>query len=301
MRFGVTYAALLLNAALTMEVFLLTKNLLIPWQEGARWFFDTLVDAGRQFGMRHAGYHALNSLRTEKGYRHWGHDISPDENPIEAGLGFVVALDKPGGFIGRDAVVKAKEQGVHQRLVQFAMHDNSKLLYHNEPIWRNGELVGRLTAYRDIHVEVEAQDALAASERLFRMLAENATDVVAHADEGLLAWVSPSVTAALGWEPAEMIGKSLVAYAHPSDVSAVAEQQQEADHLGPNPQPQLRQQARCRQAQFRRARCRPATRATRPTPESPGPSGASPGRSLRHRLASSPGSHACRPGKHFPT
>ena len=92
-----------------------------------------------------------------------------------------------------------------------------------KPIYENGELVGRLTAYRDIHVEVEAQDALAASERLFRMLAENATDVVAYADQGLLAWVSPSVTAALGWEAAEMVGKSLVAYAHPGDVTAVAE------------------------------------------------------------------------------
>ena len=97
-----------------------------------------------------------------------------------------------------------------------------------KPIYENGELVGRLTAYRDIHAEVEAQDALAASERLFRMLAENATDVVAYADQGLLAWVSPSVTAALGWEAAEMVGKSLVAYAHPGDVTAVAEQQQEA-------------------------------------------------------------------------
>ena len=108
--------------------------------------FDTLVDAGRQFGMRHAGYHALNSLRTEKGYRHWGHDISPDENPIEAGLGFVVALDKPGGFIGRDAVARAKVEGVHQRLVQFAMRDSSRLLYHNEPIWRDGRIVGRITS-----------------------------------------------------------------------------------------------------------------------------------------------------------
>lgn len=97
-----------------------------------------------------------------------------------------------------------------------------------KPIYESGELVGRLTAYRDVHVEVEAQEALAASEHLFRMLAENATDVVAYADDGLLAWVSPSVGAALGWDPGEMVGKSLVAYAHPSDVTAVAEQQQEA-------------------------------------------------------------------------
>jgi 4-methylaminobutanoate oxidase (formaldehyde-forming) len=120
-------------------------ELYIP-TEFATGVFDVLVDAGRQYGMRHAGYHALNSLRTEKGYRHWGHDISPDENPIEAGLGFVVALDKPGGFIGRDAVARAKSEGVHQRLVQFAMRDSSRLLYHNEPIWRDGRIVGRITS-----------------------------------------------------------------------------------------------------------------------------------------------------------
>ncbi|MFM8973359.1 MAG: diguanylate cyclase domain-containing protein, partial [Actinomycetota bacterium] len=99
-----------------------------------------------------------------------------------------------------------------------------------KPIYEKGELVGRLTAYRDVHAEVEAQERLAKSERLFRMLAENATDVVAYADDGLLAWVSPSVTAALGWEPADLVGKSLIAYAHPADVTTVAEQQAIALH-----------------------------------------------------------------------
>ena len=108
--------------------------------------FDTLVSAGEAFGLQLCGYHALNSLRMEKGYRHWGHDVSPDENPLEAGLGFVVAWDKPGGFIGRDALLASKEAGLHQRLVQVALRDDSKLLYHNEPIWRDGVLVGRITS-----------------------------------------------------------------------------------------------------------------------------------------------------------
>ena len=108
--------------------------------------FDVLVEAGRRFDLRHAGYHALNSLRLEKGYRHWGHDISPDETPLEAGLGFVVAWDKPGGFIGRDALLAQKQDGLRQRLVQFALDDPDQLLYHNEPIWREGELVGRITS-----------------------------------------------------------------------------------------------------------------------------------------------------------
>ena len=114
--------------------------------EFATGVFDVLVDAGAAHGLAHAGYHALNSLRTEKGYRHWGHDISPDDNPIEAGLGFVVAWDKPGGFIGRDALLEARERGVTRRLVQFALHDSERLLYHNEPIWRDGELVGHITS-----------------------------------------------------------------------------------------------------------------------------------------------------------
>ena len=108
--------------------------------------FDTLLSAGEAFGLRLCGYHALNSLRMEKGYRHWGHDVSPDENPLEAGLGFVVAWDKPGGFIGRHALLAAKEAGLPQRLVQVALRDDSKLLYHNEPIWRDGVLVGRITS-----------------------------------------------------------------------------------------------------------------------------------------------------------
>jgi 4-methylaminobutanoate oxidase (formaldehyde-forming) len=72
--------------------------------------------------------------------------VSPDESPAEAGLGFSVAWNKPGGFIGRDAALAIKEAGLRQRLVQFALHDDGKLLYHNEPIWRDGVLVGRITS-----------------------------------------------------------------------------------------------------------------------------------------------------------
>jgi glycine cleavage system aminomethyltransferase T len=120
-------------------------ELYIP-TEFATGVFDVIVEAGKKFGLRHAGYHALNSLRMEKGYRHWGHDVSPDDTPIEAGLGFVVAFDKPGGFIGREALLEQKKNGVAKRLVQFALNDSSKLLYHNEPIYRNGEIVGYITS-----------------------------------------------------------------------------------------------------------------------------------------------------------
>ncbi|MBV9517507.1 MAG: aminomethyltransferase family protein, partial [Hyphomicrobiales bacterium] len=114
--------------------------------EFAQSVFDLIVEEGGPEGLRLCGYHAMNSLRMEKGYRHWGHDISPQDTPLEAGLGFAVGWKKPGGFIGRDALLRQKEKGVKRRLVHFALKDERKLLYHNEPIWRDGVLVGRITS-----------------------------------------------------------------------------------------------------------------------------------------------------------
>ena len=94
----------------------------------------------------HAGFHAMNSLRLEKAYRHWGHDITDEDTPLESGLGFAVSWDKPNGFIGRDALLQQKQAGVTKRLVQFALQDPEPLLYHNEPIWRDGRQVGYLTS-----------------------------------------------------------------------------------------------------------------------------------------------------------
>jgi glycine cleavage system T protein len=108
--------------------------------------YDALVAAGAAFGLRLAGYHALNSLRIEKAYRHWGHDISDENTPLEAGLGFAVAWDKPGGFTGREALIKQRAAGVRRRLVALALESPERLLYHNEPIWRNGLLVGKITS-----------------------------------------------------------------------------------------------------------------------------------------------------------
>ncbi|MGJ3261303.1 MAG: GcvT family protein [Rhodospirillales bacterium] len=107
--------------------------------------FETVMDAGADHGLLPAGLHALNSLRIEKAYRHWGHDISEEESPVEAGLMFAVKPDK-GGFIGRDAVLRQKEQGVKQRLVQFQLEDPEPLLYHNEPIHRDGTIVGYIAS-----------------------------------------------------------------------------------------------------------------------------------------------------------
>lgn len=108
--------------------------------------YDEITAAGAEFGLRHTGYHALNSLRMEKGYRHWSHDITDEDTPLEAGLGFTVKFDKSGGFIGREALLAQKETGLPKRLLQFKLRDPLPLLYHNEPIWRNDELVGHITS-----------------------------------------------------------------------------------------------------------------------------------------------------------
>lgn len=120
-------------------------ELYIP-TEFAQGVFDDLVTAGAAHGAKLAGYHAMNSLRMEKAYRHWGHDITDEDSPLEAGLGFAVAFDGRD-FIGRDALLRTREVGPPpRRLVQFALDDAAALLYHNEPIWRGQRIVGRITS-----------------------------------------------------------------------------------------------------------------------------------------------------------
>ncbi|MCB0908442.1 MAG: FAD-dependent oxidoreductase [Nocardioidaceae bacterium] len=120
-------------------------ELLVPY-DIAHHVWDVLTEAGQEVGLRPAGYHALNSLRMEKAYRSWGHDISGGDTPLEAGLGFAVAWDKPGGFIGRDALLEQRENGVRRRLVQLALDDPEPLLLHDEPVFRDGQLVGRVSS-----------------------------------------------------------------------------------------------------------------------------------------------------------
>ena len=107
--------------------------------------FDTLAEAGRPHGLRLAGYHALNSLRMEAAYRHWGHDITDEDTPFQAGLGFAVAFENRD-FIGREALLRRRGSIPKRRLIQFAMSDPDAMLYHNEPVWRDGRLVGRITS-----------------------------------------------------------------------------------------------------------------------------------------------------------
>jgi 4-methylaminobutanoate oxidase (formaldehyde-forming) len=101
--------------------------------------FDALTASGEA---RLCGYHAMNSLRLECGYRHWGHDISDETTPLESGLGFAVAWEKPGGFIGREALLRRRGTVPTRRLVAVMLEDPAPLLYHDEPLWRDGRLVG---------------------------------------------------------------------------------------------------------------------------------------------------------------
>jgi heterotetrameric sarcosine oxidase gamma subunit len=106
---------------------------------------DDVVAAGEGLDLRHAGYHAMDSLRMEKGYRSWGHDIGSEDTPLEAGLGFAVAFEKDG-FVGRDALLRQREAPLGRRLVMFTLADPAPLLLGDEPIWRDGVLVGRITS-----------------------------------------------------------------------------------------------------------------------------------------------------------
>lgn len=114
----------------------------------ARHAFDFIMDKGEAFNLRLAGMHALDSCRIEKKFLHYGHDIGTDENPLQAGLGFVCDLKKPGGFIGREVILAQKESKawMNKRLVQFLLKDPQVMLYHHEPILQDGKIVGHLTS-----------------------------------------------------------------------------------------------------------------------------------------------------------
>jgi len=121
-------------------------ELYIP-AEQAMHVYERLVAAGEPLGLRHAGLKALASLRMEKGYRDYGHDIDNTDSVLEAGLGFAVDLKKPGGFIGRDAVLAKKAAGpLTRRLVQVLVTDPEPLLFHAEIVHRDGRPVGYIRA-----------------------------------------------------------------------------------------------------------------------------------------------------------
>jgi 4-methylaminobutanoate oxidase (formaldehyde-forming) len=107
--------------------------------------FETIWQAGQDHGLKLCGMHMMDSCRIEKGFRHFGHDITAEDHILEAGLGFAVKTDKPD-FMGRDAVLRKKDEGLNYRMVQFKLTDPEPLLYHNEPLIRDGEIVGYVSS-----------------------------------------------------------------------------------------------------------------------------------------------------------
>ncbi len=118
--------------------------------EFARHVFERIMTAGRSHGAQLVGLLAMDSLRLEKAYRHFGHDIGDEDHVLDAGLGFAVKIDKPSGafghFLGREAVLAKRRTGLMRRLVQFKLRDPGPLLYHHEPVLSGGQVVGYLTS-----------------------------------------------------------------------------------------------------------------------------------------------------------
>ncbi len=121
-------------------------ELYVPTEQATH-VYDRIVAAGPEYGLKHAGLKALASLRMEKGYRDYGHDIDNTDSVLEAGLGFAVDLDKQDGFIGRDAVLAQKAAGpLSKRLVQLLVTDPEPMMFHAEPVRRDGVPVGYVRA-----------------------------------------------------------------------------------------------------------------------------------------------------------
>ena len=112
--------------------------------------FETIMKRSEEHPIQLCGLHTMDSCRIEKGYKHFGHDISNEDNALEAGLGFVIKDDKPSGkfghMIGKDSIIKKRNEGFENLLLQFRLRDPEPLLYHNEPILRDGIIVGYLTS-----------------------------------------------------------------------------------------------------------------------------------------------------------
>ena len=111
--------------------------------------FNLIVDKGKEFNISYCGVHAMDTMRMESGYLHWGHDMSPEENQYQAGLGFAVSYKKNIDFIGKDSLVKLKEKNPSKKLIMLALEKSSPgnpLLLHDEPIYFDDKIVGRTTS-----------------------------------------------------------------------------------------------------------------------------------------------------------
>ena len=115
----------------------------------AREIYNLIVEKGKEFNLSNCGMYAMDTMRMEKGYLHWGHDITPEENPFEAGLKFTTSFKKNIDFIGKESLIKKKNQQSQKKFVMLTLKDSKPgfpLLLHDEPILNEGKIIGRTTS-----------------------------------------------------------------------------------------------------------------------------------------------------------
>ena len=111
--------------------------------------YELLIEKGKDFNLSHCGMHAMDIMRMESGFLHWGHDISPEENQYQAGLSFTISNKKGVDFIGKQALEKIKKEKIKSRFAMFTLKDSKPgepLLLHDEPIYLDEKIIGRSTS-----------------------------------------------------------------------------------------------------------------------------------------------------------
>ena len=111
--------------------------------------YDLIIETGKEFNLSHCGAHAMDIMRMESGFLHWGHDISPEENQYQAGLNFIINYKKPFQFIGKEKLLKIRDQKLDKRFVMLVLKDSkagNPLLLHEEPIYLDNKIIGKTTS-----------------------------------------------------------------------------------------------------------------------------------------------------------
>uniref|UniRef100_UPI00404B6235 aminomethyltransferase family protein n=1 Tax=Candidatus Pelagibacter sp. TaxID=2024849 RepID=UPI00404B6235 len=115
----------------------------------AKDIYQLIIEEGKNHGLCHCGSHAMDIMRMESGFLHWGHDISPEENQYEAGLNFAISYKKENDFIGKERLLKVKDKKQDRRFIMLSLIDNKPgfpLLLHEEPIYLKDKIIGRTTS-----------------------------------------------------------------------------------------------------------------------------------------------------------
>ncbi len=115
----------------------------------AKEIYNLIIEVGKEFNLSHCGMLAMDTMRMETGYLHWGHDISPEENQYQAGLQFAISYKKNIDFVGKESLLKIKDKKENKKLVMLVLKDSkpgSPLLLHDEPIYIDDKIIGRTTS-----------------------------------------------------------------------------------------------------------------------------------------------------------